>query len=196
MVPKIRLGGVEGSGIFGGVTAPESGAVGLVVLSQREFGVSNCGGCIGDKKKNKQDRMCIKPDCTVLAHKNNPWTFDTSSISPSGRFVFICVKDREDLVWTATTLPFETIQQVWDCVSGYRRPLMQWQNFFDQMRGADGSGKHVELALQASADAASDIRATGAILPLKRAYLQMSPPPPNIWGARPFGGLSRGFGES
>ena len=175
MVPKVRLGGVGGSGIFGGVTAPESGAVGLVVLSQREFGVSYCGGCIGVKKKNKQDRMCIKPDCTVLAHKSNPWTFDTSSISSSGRFVFIGVKDKEDLVWTATTLPFETIQLVWASVSKDRRPLTQWQNFFDQMRGADGSGEHVELALQALADADSDIRATGEISLLKRAHLQMSP---------------------
>ena len=126
--------------------------------------------------------MCIKPDCTVLAHKNNPWTFDTSLISSSGRFVFIGVKDREDLVWTATTLPFETIQQVWDSVSGDRRPLTQWQNFFDQMRGADGSGKHVNLALQASADAAADIRATGAISPLKRAHEEMTSPPQDIRG--------------
>ena len=87
------MGGVEGSGIFGGVTAPELGAVGLAVLSQGEFGVSDCGGCIGDKKK--QDRMCIKSDCAVVAHKNNPWKFFTSLVSPSEGFVFICVKGRE-----------------------------------------------------------------------------------------------------
>ena len=117
-----------------------------------------------------------------LRTQNNPWTFVTSSISASGRFVFICVKDREDLVWTATTLPFETIKLVWDRVSGDRRPLAQWQDFFDQLRGADGSGEHVALALQASADAAANIRATGAISPLKRAHAEMSPLPQNIGG--------------
>ena len=80
------MGGVEGSGIFGGVTAPELGAVGLVVLSRGEFGrsgfgVDYCGGCIGGKKRKKQDRMCIKYGCQVTAHKNNLWTFDISSVS-------------------------------------------------------------------------------------------------------------------
>ena len=39
-----------GSGIFGGVAAPEPGAVGLVVFSKGEFGESYCGSCISDKK--------------------------------------------------------------------------------------------------------------------------------------------------
>ena len=51
MVPKIRLGGVEGSGIFGGVAATEPGAVALVMLRKGEFEASCCGGHFGDKKR-------------------------------------------------------------------------------------------------------------------------------------------------
>ena len=195
IVPKVRLGGggVGSSSIFGGSSAPEPGAVGLVVLSKREFEVGYCGGCIGDKKN--QDRMCIKKSCAVSAHKNNPWQFATSSISTSESFVFICVKGREDLVWTATTLPFETIKRVWDRVKGDRCPLSQWQNFFDRLRGADDSGEHVELALRASVDAAASIRAKGAISPSKRGHSELSPPIENIVGQSLLGQFQEVLGD-
>ena len=72
-------------------------------------------------------------------------------------------------------------------MNGDRRFLAQWQNFFDRLRGADGSGEHVELALQASADAAANIRATEAISPSKRVHSEMSPPIQNIVGQSLFG---------
>ena len=142
------------------------------MLSKGEFGRSYCGGCIGSKK---QDRMCIKRNCTVASHKSNLWTFVTSSVSSSERYVFIGVKDRVDLVWTATTLPYETIESSWGVVGKDRRPIAQWQNFFDRVRGADESGEHVEMALQASAEAAASIRTKGAISPSKRLHAEISP---------------------
>ena len=70
MVLKVRWGGGgEGSGIFGGVTAPKAGVVGLVVLSRGELGVHYCSGCIGDKKN--QDRMYIKAASDIAAHKKS-----------------------------------------------------------------------------------------------------------------------------
>ena len=116
-------------------------------------------------------------------------------MSPLEHFIFICVKGREDLVWTATTLPFETIKRVWDSVNGDRRPLAQWQNFSDQLRGADGSGKHVGLALQALAEVAADICATGAISPSKRAHSEMSPPIQNIVGQSLLGQFQEVLGD-
>ena len=130
-----------------------------------------------------------KAVCDIAAHKNNPWRLVTSSVSLLERFVFICVKGREDLVWTATTLPFETIERDWDRVKVDRCSLAQWQNFFDQLRGADGSGKHVEVALQAASDAAADICATGVNFPSKRAHSEMSPTPQNMGGAKSVCGI-------
>ena len=106
-------------GVFGSANAPGKDAVLLVVLAKEEHGISYCGGCIGKKTGRKtkgislQDRMYIKADCKTRSHKDNMWISKTLATSPSGRYVFICVKLKEDMVWTATTLPFEAIARDW-----------------------------------------------------------------------------------
>ena len=51
------------------------------------------------------------------------------------------------------------------------------------------------LALQTSADAAADIRATGAISPSKRAHSEMSPPILNIVGQSLLGKFQEVLGD-
>ena len=57
---------------------------------------------------------------------------------PLGRFAFIYVKGRDNLVWTATTLPFEAIELHSHKLKEDRRPLAEWQTVFDQLRWLDG----------------------------------------------------------
>ena len=114
MVPNVRWRGRGNesvfSGVFGSANAPKKDAVALMVLDKEEHGISYCGGCIGKKTARKtkgiplQDRMCTKADCKTKSHKDNMWIFKTLATSASGKYVFICVKLKEDMVWTATTL--------------------------------------------------------------------------------------------
>ena len=152
------------------------------MLSKGEFGRSYCGGCVGDKVKGKQDQMCIKAVCNTKCHQSNLWGFDTLLVSASGCFVFIRVKGKEDLVWTATTLPFEAIEPECKTPKKDRCPLAEWETVFDHFRGSVGLSKQVEVALQATTDAAEDFCVRGAISPAKRAHSEMSTPIQNIGG--------------
>ena len=68
--------------------------------------------------------MCFKAGCTVKSHTDNMLLFNTLAVSPLVKYVFICVKGKEDsMLWTATTLPFEVVAKDWDHLQDEKRPL-------------------------------------------------------------------------
>ena len=51
--------------------------------------------------EKQQEKMYIKTGCTVKAHKDNMWSYNTFLVSTPYQQVFIWVKSKEDvIVWT------------------------------------------------------------------------------------------------
>ena len=93
-----------------------------IVLIKEEHRQSYYGGYIG----GKTERMCIKEDCSIWAHKDNMLNFITRSVFKMDQHVFIMVKPKEDdIVWTATTVAYEVVEE-----SGNKRSIIniQWHN--------------------------------------------------------------------
>ena len=121
--------------------------------------------------------MCIKTGCTVKAHKDNMWIFNTRSVSNSDQHVSIRVKSKEDtMVWTATMLAHEVVKSDGERLQHEKRPLSQWKSVFDRVRASDGSAHILQLSMQEATDAATDIREKVRTTPLKRANSKLSLP--------------------
>ena len=91
-----------------------------------------CGGAI----LGKNEKMCISGDCGVQRHtkqKIEGSDIPRPSDSATGKFVFVEVTGKPDVVWVDSVIPFDKLLDKWDILKDDKRPAKEWFKYFDQI---------------------------------------------------------------